>query len=97
MNTPEPSCLIGSSSCLQATRTSITAWVGLNFNQIRLLTRELPAVVLLIGSYSFFQVTRTTIRSRMNSNFGQIRPSTVELHVLERLKNRHRLITGEML
>ena len=59
---------------------------GLNFNQIRPLTRELPALVLLIGSYSFLQVTRTTIRSRMSSNFGQIRPWTVELDALERLK-----------
>ena len=46
---------IGSSSFLQATRTCITAWMGLNFNQIRPLTRELPALVLLIGSYSFLQ------------------------------------------
>ena len=62
--------------------------MGLNFNQIRPLTRELPALahVLLIGSYSFLQVTRTTIRFRMSSNFGQIRPWTVELDVLERLK-----------
>ena len=86
MNTPEPSCLIGSSSFLQATRICITALIGLNFNQIRPLTRELPALVLLIGSYSFLQVTRTTIRSRMSSNFGQIRPWTVELDALERLK-----------
>ena len=86
MNTPEPSCLIESSSFLQATRTCITAWMELNFNQIRLLTRELPALVHLIGSYSFLQVTRTTIRSRMSSIFGQIRPWTVELHALERLK-----------
>ena len=86
MNTPEPSCLIGSSSFLQVTRTCITLWMGLNFNQIRPLTRELPALVLLIGSYSFLQVTRTTIRSRMSSNLGQIRPWTAELYALEGLK-----------
>ena len=86
MNTTEHSCLIGSSSFLQATRTCITAWMGLNFKQIRPLTRELPALVLLIGSYSFLQVTRTTIRSRMSSNFDQIRPWTVELDALEHLK-----------
>ena len=86
MNTPERSCLTGSSSFLQATTTCITAWMGLNFNQIRPLIRELPALVLLIGSYSFLQVTRTTIRSRMSSNFGQIRPWTAELDALERLK-----------
>ena len=86
MNTPEPSCLIGSSSFLHATRTCVTAWMGLNFNQIGPLTRELPALVLLIGSYSFLQVTRTAIRSRMSSNFGQIRPWTAVLDALERLK-----------
>ena len=85
MNTPEPSCLIGSSSFLQATRTCITAWMGLDFNQIRPLTRELPALVLLTVSYSFLQVTRTTIRSHMSSNFGQIRSWTAELNALERL------------
>ena len=52
---------------------------GIEFNQIRPLTMELPALVLLIASYSFLQVTRTTIRSRMSSNFGHIRPWTVEL------------------
>ena len=60
--------------------------MGLNFKQIRTLTRELPARVLLNGSYSFLQVTRTTIRSRVSSNFGQIRPWTAELDAIERLK-----------
>ena len=86
MNTPEHSCLIGSSSFLQATRTCITTLMRFNFNQITPLTRELPALVLLNGSYSFLQVTRTTIRSRMSSNFGQIRPWTAELDAIERLK-----------
>ena len=86
MNTPGPSCLIGSSSFWQATRTCITAWMGLNFNQIRPLIGELSALVILIGSYSFLQVTRTTIRSRMSLNFGQFRPWTKELDALERLK-----------
>ena len=62
------------------------SWMGLNFNQIRPLTRELPTLVLSIGSYSFLQITRTTIRSRMSSNFGHIRPWTAELDALERLK-----------
>ena len=86
VNTPEHSCLIGSSSFLQATRTCITAWMGLNFNQIRPLTRELPALVLLNGSDSFLQVTRTTVGSRMSSNFGQIRPWTAVLDAIEHLK-----------
>ena len=34
--------------------------------------------------------------SRMSSNFGQIRPRTAELADLERLKNSHRLIMGEI-
>ena len=86
MNTPEPSCFIGSSSFLQATRTCITAWMGLNFNQIRPLTRELSVLVLLIGSYSFLQVTRKTIKSRISSNFGQVRPWTAGFNAIERLK-----------
>ena len=86
VNTPDPSCLIGSSSFLQATKTCITAWMGFNFNQIRPLTRESPALVFLIESYSFLQVTGITIRSCMGSNFGQIRPWTAELDTLGRLK-----------
>ena len=51
----------------------------------------------LIGSSLFLQVTTTTIRSRMGSKFGKIGPGTYELAALERLKNPHRLIMGEML
>ena len=53
--------------------------------------------VLLIGSSSHLQVTRTSITSRTSSKFGQIGPRTVELAALERLKNPHRVIIGEIL
>ena len=52
---------------------------------------------LLIRSSSFLQVTRTTIKSRLSFKFGRIRSRTVELRALERLKNQHRLIMGEIL
>ena len=51
----------------------------------------------LIGSSLFLQVRRTIIISRTSSNFSQIRPRTAELAALERLKNSHRLIMGEIL
>ena len=51
----------------------------------------------LIGSSSFLQVTRTTIKSWTSSKFDQIRPWPAELAALERLKNPHRLIMGEIL
>ena len=39
-----PSFLIGSSSFLQVTRTTINAWMSLNFGGIPLLTAELAAL-----------------------------------------------------
>ena len=71
-----PSFLIGSSSFLQVTRTTIKAWMSLNFGGILLLTAELAALEhlkktyklvstlapsFLFGSFSFLQVTRTNI------------------------------------
>ena len=50
-----------------------------------------------IRSSSYLQVMRTTIISRTSSNLGQIRPRTAELAALERWKNPHRLIMGEIL
>ena len=44
LNTSAPSFLIGSSLFLQVTRTCITTWMGLNFNQIQPQTTELPAL-----------------------------------------------------
>ena len=51
----------------------------------------------LIGSSSFLQVASTTIKAWTSSKFDQIRPWTAELTALERLKNPHRLIMGEIL
>ena len=51
----------------------------------------------LICSSLFLPVTRTTIKSRMGLKFGEIRPWTCKLAALERLKNPHRLIMGELL
>ena len=81
---------------LLATRTCIRARMSLNFNQIRPLTRELPALErlnnqcimlpsFLIGSSSFLQVTRTTIKSLMSSKFGQIQSWTAKLAALDRV------------
>ena len=55
------------------------------------------APLFLIGVSSFLQVRRTTIKSWTSSKFDQIGPWTEELAALERLKNPHRLIMGEIL
>ena len=97
-----PSFLIGSSSFLQVTRTTIKkTWISLNFGGISPLTAELAALErlkktykldstlapsFLFGSSSFLQVTRTTIKAWMSSNLGRIPPLTLELAALERLK-----------
>ena len=44
VSTLEPLFLIGSFSFLQITRTTIKAWVSLNFGRILLLTSELAAL-----------------------------------------------------
>ena len=96
------SILNGSSSKLQIRRTTIKAWMSLNFVKIPWPIMELAALenfekliynvvttlapTFLIGSSSFLQVTRTNIKSRIISKFGQIRPWTVELAALERLE-----------
>ena len=46
-----PSFLIGSSSFLQVTRTTIKAWMSLNFGGISLLTAELAALEGLKKTY----------------------------------------------
>ena len=105
------SFLIGSSSFLQVTRTTVKAWITLNFGRIPSLTSELAALErlkkrniiflassFLIGSSSLLQVWRTTIISRTSSKFGKIRPRTAESAALERLKkNSNRLIMGKIL
>ena len=44
VNTLAPSFLIGSSSFLQVTRTTIKSWTGSKFDQIRPWTAELAAL-----------------------------------------------------
>ena len=93
--------MIGSFSFLQGTRTTINAWMSLNFGGIQPLTLELAALErlknrtlsvntlvpsFLIGSASLMQVRRTTIISWTSSKFGTIRPHSAELAALERLK-----------
>ena len=56
-------------------------------------TQALP---FFIGSSSFLQVKRTAIKAWMGSKLGKIGPGSMELNDLERLKNLHRLIMGEM-
>ena len=90
--------MIGSSSFLQVTRTTIKAWTSSNLGRIPPLTSELAALerlkksynlvstlapLFLIGSSSYLQVPRTAIISRAGSDFSQIRPRTVELAALE--------------
>ena len=83
------SFLNGSSSFLQVTRTTIKAWMGLNFCQIPLhnywvscpwaFEKWMYNVVsnlapsFLIGSYSFLHVTRTAIKAWMGFEIQQDR------------------------
>ena len=73
MTTLASSFLIGTFSSLQETRTCIYAWMSLNFNQIRPLATELPALERLknqlmynVVNSSFLQVKRTTIKFQMS-------------------------------
>ena len=102
VSTLAASFVIGSSSSLQVTRTTIKAWSSSNLGRIPPLALELAALErlkkttynlvstlapsVLIGSSSYLPVTRTTIISRTISNFDQIRQRTVELAAFESLK-----------
>ena len=84
MTTLAPSIFNGSSLFLQVTRTTIKAWMSLNFSQIKQLLAELAALeclkihistlsrLLLIRSFLKLQITRECILSWIYSNFGQI-------------------------
>ena len=72
VSTLAPSFLIGSSSYLQVTRTSITSQMSSKFGQIGPRTAEL-APSFLNQSSSFLQVTRTCMKAWMSSKF---RPDT---------------------
>ena len=96
-----PLFLIGSSSFLQVTRTTIKAWMSLNFCGISPLTAELAALErlkktyklvstlapsFLFGSSSFLHVTRETIYSQMSSKFDQFQAWNLELAALDQSK-----------
>ena len=51
VNTLAPSFLIGSSSFLQVTRTTIKSWTSSKFDQIRPRTAELAALERLDGTF----------------------------------------------
>ena len=55
------------------------------------------ALPFIIGSSLFLQVTMTAMKAWMGSKFGKIGPGSADLATLERLKNLHRLIMGDML
>ena len=55
------------------------------------------AIPFFLGSSSYLHVTRTAIKAWMGSQFENIGQGCVEFATLERLKNLHRLIVGEML
>ena len=55
------------------------------------------ALPFFIGSSLFLQVTMTAIKDWMGLKFGKIGLGSAELDALERLKNLHRIIMGEML
>ena len=113
MSTLAPLYLIGSSSFLQVTRTTIKACMSSNFGRIPPLTLELVALErlkkksynlvstlapsFLIRSSSYLQITRTSIISQTSLNFSQILPRTAKLAALEPLKKSHRLIMGKIL
>ena len=100
MTTLVLSILNGSSSFLHTIRTTIKAWMSLNFVKIPSPIMELAplehlkvnnvvttlAPSFLIRSSSFLQATSKPIISRMGSKFSRIRPGTYELPALERLE-----------
>ena len=65
------------------------------YNGKNVVTTLVPS--FLDESASFLQITRPTIKAWMGLNFCKISSLTSELAALERQKNRHRLIMGEML
>ena len=102
MTTLVPSFLDGSSSFLHTIRTTIKAWMSLNFFKIPSPVLELAplghlkklmdnvatalASTFLIGSSSFFHLIRTNIKAWMRLKFCRIRPWTFELAALEGLE-----------
>ena len=102
MTTLVPSILNGSSSFFHTIRTTIKAWLSLNFVKIPSPILELAplehlkkmmdnvvtalASTFLIGSSFFFHLTRTLIKAWMSLKFCRIPPRTYELAALKHLK-----------
>ena len=86
--------LNGSSVFLHTIRTTIKAWMSLNFAKIPShlfyfgVRNVVTTLVLSIlnGSSSFLHTIRTTIKAWMSLNFGKIPLLTLELAALERQK-----------
>ena len=83
MTTLAPSLLIGSSSFLQVTWTTIKAWMGLKFGQIRPWTVELAALDCLKKSpqtYNGRNVVTTLVLSVLNRSYSflQISRTTIK-------------------
>ena len=83
-NSSQTSFLIGSSSFLVVTKTTIISRLSSKVKQIGPLTAELKIDVWCCGNSSSFIIdpiffilgSYTTIISQMSSNFGQIGPQT---------------------
>ena len=86
--------MVGSSSFLVVTKTTIISRLSSKVEQIGPPTAGLKIDVWCYGNSSSFVIdpiffilgSYTTIISQMSSNFGQIGPQTVELTALERLE-----------
>ena len=61
VSTLAPSFLIGSSSFLQVTRTTITAWMSLKLGQIQRWTAELAALDQLKKSFTYLRTIQNTL------------------------------------
>ena len=65
-----PSFLIGSSSFLQVTRTTIKAWMSFNFGGISPLTAELAALECLKKTYKLVSTLVPSFLFRSSSFFA---------------------------
>ena len=65
-----PSFLIGSSSFLQVTRTTIKAWMSFNFGRISPLTAELAALEHLKKTYKLVSTLAPSFLFRSSSFFA---------------------------
>ena len=78
VSTLEPSFLIGSFSFLQVSRTTIEAWMSLNFGRIALLTLELAALECL-KKKTIYNLVNTLAPSFLigSSSFLQLKRTSI--------------------